>query len=244
MGEHGVGDEQVDVDELDVEAFTKENEAAEKPRARVYVLRVDRETVRVEKPIVTGAEILDLVGKTPVTHKLFQKVRRKDPVPVNPEETVNLRAPGIERFQTIPMDTTEGSDGLRRQFDLPENDIEYLNERSLQWEAVVEGRTFWLLIHEYPVPKGYAHRRTSAALHIPSTYPDVQIDMVYFFPHLTREDGRAIGRLSNRTIDGKSWQRWSRHRTSQNPWRREYDCLETHLLLVDEWLEREGRRAA
>ena len=42
----------------------------------------------------------------------------------------------------------------------------------------------------------------------------------------------------------RAWQRWSRHRTAVNPWRRGYDCIETHVLLVDDWLEREIRRAA
>ena len=34
------------------------------------------------------------------------------------------------------------------------------------------------------------------------------------------------------------------HRTNENPWRRGYDCIETHLLLVNEWLARELRGAA
>lgn len=133
---------------------------------------------------------------------------------------------------------------LRRHFELPEFDREYLNGRGLLWEAVIEGSTRWVLLLDYPVFNGYSHRNASVALELSPSYPDTQIDMVYFNPHLARVDGNAVTQLTNRSIDGKIWQRWSRHRTPANPWRRGCDCIETHLLLVDEWLERELRGAA
>ena len=96
-----------------------------------------------------------------------------------------------------------------------------------------------MILHEYPVSGGYNHTTVSAALEVPPSYPDTQIDMVYFHPHLAPANGRAVRQLSTRAFDGKIWQRWSRHRTAANPWRRGYDCIETHVLLVDEWIERE-----
>ena len=133
---------------------------------------------------------------------------------------------------------------LRRDFELPEFDQVFLDARGLPWEAVLEGGVRWLVLHDYPVASGYNATQASVALQLPASYPDTQIDMVYFFPHLGRKDGKAIGRLENQSLGGKVWQRWSRHRTQVNPWRRGYDCVDTHLLLVDEWLEREVRRAA
>ena len=51
-------------------------------------------------------------------------------------------------------------------------------------------------------------------------------------------DGSAVRATSVRTtIDGTPWQRWSRHRTSQNPWRPGVDGIPTHLALVEHWLE-------
>lgn len=132
----------------------------------------------------------------------------------------------------------------RRQFELPSFDLEFLEQRGLPWEAVLEGGVRWVVLHEHPVLDGYNHAIVSAALQLSPSYPDTQIDMVYFYPHLSATNGKAIGQLSNQNFDGKSWQRWSRHRTEANPWRRGYDCIETHALLVDEWLEREVRRAA
>ncbi len=77
------------------------------------------------------------------------------------------------------------------------------------------------------------------ALRIETGYPDTQLDMVYFYPHLARCDRQPIGALASQTLDGKDWQRWSRHRTGQNPWRPGEDDLASHLALVEHWLERE-----
>ncbi len=133
---------------------------------------------------------------------------------------------------------------LRRQFQLPYADAQYLDARGFGWEAVVDGGVRWVVVRGYPLPPGYNVQGADVALQIPASYPDAQIDMVYFFPDLARADGATIGRTSPQNIDGKRWQRWSRHRTNVNPWRRGLDCIETHLWLVDEWLLREHRRAA
>lgn len=129
---------------------------------------------------------------------------------------------------------------MRREFLLPEEDEEYLNLRGLPWETILEGGSRWLIIHDYPVPVGYSHARVSLALLISTGYPDTQIDMVYFDPHLA--NGRSINAVSSHGLDGKTWQRWSRHRTAQNPWRPGVDGVGTHLGCVDDWLAREVAR--
>lgn len=127
---------------------------------------------------------------------------------------------------------------MRREFQLPGSDEEFLNTLGRPWEAIVEsGR--WLLLHEWPVPLGYNHTAVSAAVLIEQGYPDAQLDMVYFHPHLTRADGRGINALAGHRLDGKEWQRWSRHRTAANPWRAGVDDISCHLMLVDDWLVRE-----
>jgi len=132
----------------------------------------------------------------------------------------------------------------RHQFDLCEFDEVFMKTLGLSWETVIDANKRWLLLHGYSVGEGYNKSNVSVGIELPPTYPDTQIDMVYFFPHIARMDGQPIAKLTDQAFDGKVWQRWSRHRTATNPWRREYDCVETHLLLVDEWLEREIRRAA
>ena len=133
---------------------------------------------------------------------------------------------------------------LRREVQLPAHDVAFLDSLGLAWETITDGNLMWLLIYEFDVPSGYNHTRVSVGLQLSTSYPDAQIDMVYFLPHLARTDGRPIGALSGHPLQGKTWQRWSRHRTGSNPWRPGVDSLETHMLLVDEWLCRELEKAA
>lgn len=128
---------------------------------------------------------------------------------------------------------------LRRQFDLQEEDTEYLDAKGLPWETLVEGGALWLLLHEWPLPDGYTTGAVSVALRL-TGYPSGALDMVWFSPAVVRSDGGPIRATSVRTtIDGAPWQRWSRHRTAQNPWRPGVDGIPTHLALVEHWLERE-----
>lgn len=129
---------------------------------------------------------------------------------------------------------------MRRQFDLPSFDTDYLGTIGLEWETITEGAKRWLLIHGWPVPAGYTVENTTIALHLPPGYPEAQIDMAYFFPALARKDSQPIGATQvSETIDGKSFQRWSRHRTDAAPWRPGDDDVSTHMVLVEEWLARE-----
>jgi hypothetical protein len=131
---------------------------------------------------------------------------------------------------------------MRREFTLPEADVAFLETLGLAWETVIQNNTRWLILHDYESPEGYNQTRVFLGIRISPGYPDTQLDMVYFSPPLARQDGRPIGALSNTTLDGKTYQQWSRHRTGLNPWRPGEDDLSTHLELVKHWLERELRK--
>lgn len=128
---------------------------------------------------------------------------------------------------------------MRHQFLLPEEDMEFLESSPFQWETVVEGNIKRVIINAFPLPTGYNLQTVNLNVRIEATYPDTQIDMVYFFPPLARSDGKPIGATSSDNFDEKTWQRWSRHRTNRNPWRPGLDNLSTHLTLVGEWLRKE-----
>ena len=133
--------------------------------------------------------------------------------------------------------------GTRRQFDLPEEDREFLDNRlGLDWEAVKEGDVRRVVILKFGVADGYNVAEADLFLRLEAAYPDSQIDMVYFSPALSLKSGKTIGALSGETFDGRNWQRWSRHRTGENPWIPGVDNIERHLLLVREWLDREARK--
>lgn len=225
---------------VELEEHAKQH-GTEAPHAKHYAFRVDKERIVVTTPTITGTELLAKVGKAPDKFKLYQHKRGHQPIPIGPDQVVNLREPGVERFTTMPRDTTEGHMALclRQDFRLPESDEAYLNGIHLSWEAVLDQKSRWLIIHDWKIPAGYNHEKTSLALLIPDNYSDSQIDMVYFNQPLARTDGGAIKNLSSMSICGTSWQQWSRHRTGVNPWRAGVDDFASHLALVDEWLRRE-----
>lgn len=110
---------------------------------------------------------------------------------------------------------------MRRQFQLPEEDLIYLDGLGLQWETIVDGGMQWVIISDFPLCPGYTIEKVTVSIKIETGYPRSPLDMAYFFPALQRRDGKGINALSFQPIDGKLFQRWSRHRTSANPWRKE-----------------------
>ena len=95
------------VDEVDVEATAVE--ARRRPRARRYRIRIDRERFVVEVPEMTGRRILELAGRTPPEQWLLsQKLHGGQVVTIGLDHVVDFRAPGVERFMTLPVDQTEG----------------------------------------------------------------------------------------------------------------------------------------
>ena len=128
---------------------------------------------------------------------------------------------------------------MRREFSLAEDDEVCLKGTGLVWETAIEGGTKWLIVRQYPLPAGYNLAFADVALRIPPSYPDGQIDMVYFYPALALASGRNVKALTDHPLEGKQYQQWSRHRTAANPWRPGLDNICTHLLQVDSWLKRE-----
>lgn len=131
----------------------------------------------------------------------------------------------------------------RRQFELPEEDRDFLENRlGFEWEAVREADVRRLVVLKYAVPDGYNVSEADLFLRLEAGYPDSQIDMVFFNPFLSLKNGRRIGAIDgSQAFDGRAWQQWSRHRTPQNPWVPGIDNIERHMLLVREWLDRELR---
>jgi len=78
------------------------------PRARRYRIRIDKDYKEVEMPGLTGRQILHLVGKTPEGYMLSQKFHGGRVEPVKADQYVDFTTRGIERFQTLALDPTEG----------------------------------------------------------------------------------------------------------------------------------------
>ena len=227
---------------IDLEEFSKAGKTP--PKGKKYRIKIDREVFVIEKECMTGNELLTLAGKTsPGKYQINQKLKGGKVVKIGLDELVCFTTPGIEKFMTLPLDQTEGeSINYRKQFALLDEDIEYLESLGLPWETLSESTGKWVLIYDFPVLKGYNVDKTTVALKIEPGYPRTQIDMAYFYPNLLRKDGQTIGALSSQMIDGKIFQRWSRHRSGQNPWREGVDGLSTHMSLVSFWFNQEFQK--
>lgn len=99
--------EEKDVEEIDVEQYSKEGKPV--PKGKRYAFRVDRERFVVDKECMTGREILTLAGKTPVERfRLNKKMHGGQTVTIGYDEKTCFTEPGVERFTTIPLDQTDG----------------------------------------------------------------------------------------------------------------------------------------
>ena len=104
---HEGGHEIIEVDVVDVEEHGRDNRCP--PPARHYKIKVDGKPFVFDKRHVTGEDILVKAGKTPVArYELEKRVHGGAYVAIALNETVDLGEKGIERFETFPLDETEG----------------------------------------------------------------------------------------------------------------------------------------
>ena len=118
----------------------------------------------------------------------------------------------------------------------------FLERLGVQWETFVEPgkpQYRWLLIHGFPVPEYLGQSCVEMLLNVPTNYPSQQLDMAWFYPALKRVDGVALNAVCLETIEGRGFQRWSRHRLPESAWREGTDDLRTHLEFIATWFERE-----
>lgn len=227
-----------DKEVIDIESYAKEGKPV--PHDREYKIKVDKSHYTVPTATMKGRDILILAGKNPPERYILQQKVKDQINRIGLDDVVDFTAPGVERFMTIPNEVTEGEAcPMRIQFQPMKEDQAYLQSLGLPWEGVLVGDARRILIHEFPIPHGYNVEKASVFVDLQAGYPDTQIDMAYFYPALSRADGKTIRQLSEILFDGKSWQRWSRHRTAASAWRIGDDDLSTHMGLVAHWLDQE-----
>lgn len=90
---------------IDLQEYAKAGKPV--PTTGPYRIRINKDFFVWPDPKISGLEILNLAGKDPAKNAAYQFVRGK-PQRVQPNEYVDLTAPGVERFETLPLDQTEG----------------------------------------------------------------------------------------------------------------------------------------
>lgn len=210
-------------------------------REKAWVLDVQGELTKWNMPNVVVRDALVKAGIDPnQPWNIILKTHGQPPQQKDLNDIIDLDQPGIERLWVRPKEVNNGEGAVleRRQFKLLPKDEVFLNQSGFRWETASDGRR-WLIIQDYQLPKGYNVPSCTIAVEIPASYPTAQIDMFYCDPHLKLANGSVPPATEHReTIDGKPFQRWSRHRPS-GAWSAAKDCVASHFGLVEESLCRE-----
>jgi Multiubiquitin len=73
--------------------------------SQTYEFSIDDNNQASEDPIITGQQLLDLAGKHPTDQRLaYQLLQNGQLEGIRPDEAVDLRKPGIEKFLTFDAD--------------------------------------------------------------------------------------------------------------------------------------------
>ena len=96
-----------DSDTVDLEECSKKGRKTPKGQ-HSYTIKIDREKHKVNKDKITGEEILALADKTYDAWSLNRKFRGGRRKAIASDEIVDLAEPGIERFESVRTQATQG----------------------------------------------------------------------------------------------------------------------------------------
>jgi hypothetical protein len=222
--------------DLDAESRATLEKAMHQAQLQGVVLELTAPTILVRAALVQAGFNPDQGWQ------IFLKVAGQPKQPVELTTEIDLRTPGIEKLRLTPKDVNNGEAPTApcRDFGLLDVDEAHLNRLSLRWETIVEVNRRWLLLHDYPLPAGYAVANTKIALEIPPNYPGAQIYGFYAYPPLALSSGRTIESTQLRgVLLGVEFHGWSRNRGAGAPWNPAIDNVVTQLALVDAALAKE-----
>jgi Multiubiquitin len=95
------------LEEVEIEEYGKKN--CKPPRAKRYVIRIDKIKYTVHVHEMTGRQLLELAGKKPPEqYSISMKLHGGHVKPIGLNEEVHFHHHVIERFMTLPLDQTEG----------------------------------------------------------------------------------------------------------------------------------------
>lgn len=99
--------EEVIVELVDLEEYAIKGHKP--PKAKRYRIRIDGQKYTVDVPSMTGRQLLELAGKTPVDQfMIVEKVRGEKPRRIGLDERVDFTKHGVEKFLTQPLGQKEG----------------------------------------------------------------------------------------------------------------------------------------
>jgi hypothetical protein len=115
---------------------------------------------------------------------------------------------------------------------LPAFDQQYLTDREIAHEIVMDGGMVCVVLPRWQLPAGLSVTQTDVLLRLAAGYPDIPPDMWWVCPEILRADRTIIPATEVReTHFGRTWQRWSRH-FQAGQWQSGTDGLESYLALI------------
>ena len=212
-------------------------------RPRFWKLKVQDILLTISTPTIVVKDALVQAGIDPTTG-WTAAIKYKDAPreAIALDGVIDLTRKGIEKLWLRPDHIQNGEDSSpsSRAFALREEDENYLSKSDLKIETMLEGGRRWAILREVPLPQGYTVNTADIAIEVPPTYPAAQLDMFYCYPHLVRTTGGTIPQTqSSQSIEGKSYQRWSRHREGATAWNPASDSLITHIAIITDAVAKE-----
>src|ERR1019366_8129568 len=121
---------------VDIEEYGKTCKSV--PIAKEYLIKVDKNKYPWHDSFILGKQVIGMEIKTNLSDYNLLKFYSNSPkpVPVSPDEKIDLTEKCLVRFVVQPKTQ---SDGERKNFSLPEEDKDFLNQISFPWEAYLEG---------------------------------------------------------------------------------------------------------
>jgi hypothetical protein len=94
---------------------------------------------------------------------------------------------------------------------IPEEDIEFLEEKGYNYELREVGPELLVIIHEFPFAT-YSPNSADLMIRLLAGYPQTNVDMFYTRPDVKLENGSYPQSCDQHPqFDGAPWQQWSRH---------------------------------
>ena len=212
-------------------------------RRRKWKLKVQDVVLTILTPTIIVKDALVQAGIDPTTG-WTAAIKYKDAPreAITLDGVIDLTRKGIEKLWLRPdhIRNGEANQSFLRAFPLREEDEDYLSKSDLKIETIVEGGRRWAILRQVPLPQGYTVGTADIAIEVPPTYPAAQLDMFYCHPHLARKTGGAIPQTqTSQSIEGKSYQRWSRHREGATAWNPASDSIITHIAIITDAIAKE-----
>ena len=212
-------------------------------RHREWKLKVQDVVLTILTPTIVVRDALVKAGIDPTTG-WTAAIKYKDAPreAITLDGIIDLTRKGIEKLWLRPshIQNGEAKPSFPRAFALRDEDEDYLSKSDLKLETIVENGRRWAILRDFPLPAGYTFPAADIAIEVPPTYPTAQLDMFYCHPHLARTSGETIPQTqSSQSIEGKSYQRWSRHRSGATTWKPESDSIITHIAIIADAISNE-----